>query len=303
MPHLLSIQDLSTETISALLAHATQLEIESKHHDVPWVMASCFFEASTRTRLSFESAAVQMNGRVIGVSDPTKSSVSKGESLSDTLRVLGNYADVLVLRHPMLGAAQVAAGSVSIPVVNAGDGSGEHPTQTLIDLYSMLKTQGSLQGLTVAIVGDLFNARTVHSLVLAAAHFEIKLLLIAPPELQLPQPLCIAITEAGGAYEKIESISEALALADIVYLTRLQTERYPDNADAVSDAFLRCCTITPRQLSYAKPNMRLLHPLPRLQELPTAIDSSPHAYYFQQAAHAVPVRKAILRYVLGKDIG
>lgn len=261
-------------------------------------LGSCFFEPSTRTRLSFESAMQKLGGSVIGFSDKQMTSVSKGESLHDTMKMMENYADAIVIRHPLQGAAQWVADSIGIPVINAGDGSNQHPTQTLVDLFTIYETQGTLENLHVAMVGDLKHGRTVHSLAKAAKHFNMRLYFISPPSLEMPSEICKELRNHQVKFSFHRDFHEVINKLDILYMTRLQEERFSEKADF--QGLIKAYTLTPQHLYGAKANMKILHPLPRTGEIEQAVDETPHAYYFQQAHNALFVRQALLGLILGK---
>ncbi len=297
MKELVSIKSLSREQILTLLERATRLK---SHPPGPIlqgkIMASCFFEPSTRTRLSFEAAMKRLGGEVIGFSDALQSSSQKGESLSDSMRIVGLYSDLVTLRHPLEGAARLAAEVAGKPVINAGDGANEHPSQTLLDLYTMQESQGKLDGLKIAFVGDLLYGRTVHSLIYAFKHFGPRLYFVAPPTLTLPEELCQKLKEYGVRYSFHHEIEDVIENVDILYMTRIQKERFPhlEAYERVKDHY----TLTPEMLERGSPHLRVLHPLPRLQEIDPRIDSSEKAYYFQQAENGLYVREALITTLL-----
>lgn len=288
---LLSIADLSRDEIQEILFLAkTALPADLLRGKV---LASCFFEPSTRTRLSFESAMLRLGGSVLGFSDMATTSAKKGESLSDCMRMIEAYADIAVLRHPHEGAARLSADVVNIPIINGGDGANQHPTQTLVDLFSIQECQGRLDALEMALVGDLRFGRTVHSLALALAHFSTRLYFVSPEELSLPTSIIHELRKKGVKFSFHSHLEEILPKLDVLYLTRIQKERFLDLGQ-VHPILLR-----PEWLEQAKPNLRILHPLPRQEELDPRIDATPFAYYFTQAKHGVEVRKTILGLLLG----
>lgn len=295
---LISIGDLSREEIEQMLNHAESFKRKPpKDLLAGYILASCFFEPSTRTRLSFESAMLRLGGRVIGFSDSGSTSVKKGETLFDTIKVIGNLADLIVIRHPQEGAAKLASLATSKPVINAGDGANQHPTQTLLDLFSMKECQGKLDGLKIAIVGDLKYGRTVHSLVYAAALFDMRLYFISPDELTLPDSMLHELRKRRGKFSFHRTIEEVIGNLDLLYMTRIQKERF-DHA-----TYERVCSrhvLTEPLLKKAKKHLRILHPLPRVGEIDPAIDDTAHAYYFQQAENGLFVRQALLAKTLGK---
>ncbi|MHB1261816.1 MAG: aspartate carbamoyltransferase [Thermoplasmatota archaeon] len=289
--HLTSIHDLSDGDITALLDRAALIEKEPKavrHLLDGKVVAAAFFEPSTRTRLSFESAAQRLGASVIGFSDPATTSSSKGETLEDTVRMLNAYADLIVMRHPKEGAARRAASVSTVPVVNAGDGPGEHPTQTLLDLYTMRKEKGRIEGLTIGLVGDLRYGRTVHSLVPALQRLGAKAIAVAAPGLELPKPIAGDIPTS--------TLEEAAGMCDVLYVTRVQKERFADAAEyeKVKGAFVVDADLLQRTRSKAI----ILHPLPRVDEIHPNVDPLPQAKYFEQARNGIPVRMAVLASLL-----
>ena len=259
-----------------------------------------FLEPSTRTRLSFASAMVKLGGQVLDFGDPEHSSFKKGESLSDAIRIVGGYCDVLALRHPWEGAARLAAEISGVPVINAGDGANQHPTQTFLDLYTILKVRGTIDGLTVGFVGDLKYGRTVHSLSSALARFECGQKFVAPPGLQAPAGLLHELDDAGVEYAQSDNLLEALPGLDILYCTRIQEERFADRIEyeRVKGAYRVDAALLAR--AGAGEDLRIMHPLPRVDELSTDLDGTPHAVYFEQARNGVPIRQALLAMVLGK---
>lgn len=265
------------------------------------VVATLFYEPSTRTRLSFETAANRLGARVIGFSDAKASSVAKGETLKDTILMVSNYADVIVMRHYIEGAAQYASEVTSVPIVNAGDGAHMHPSQCLLDLYTIYQTQGTLENLNIYLVGDLKYGRTVHSLITAMRHFNPTFHFIAPDELAMPKEYKQYCHDHGIRYEEHSQFDEdVIADADIIYMTRVQKERFSDlmEYERVKNVYI----LRNSMLSKAKPNMKILHPLPRVNEIAYDVDDNPHAYYIQQARNGLYAREAIFCKVLGIDI-
>jgi len=260
------------------------------------VLATLFFEPSTRTRLSFETAMLRLGGRVLSVSEAKSTSASKGESLHDTIKTVEGYADAIVLRHPEIGAAEVAARATTKPVLNAGDGAGEHPTQSLLDLYTIRKEQGRVDGLTIALVGDLKHGRTVHSLATVLCQFSVSLLLVSPSALRMPREVVERAQAKGASVRETDDLGLALAQSDVVYMTRIQRERFADPAeyDRLKDAYV----LTRTTLGKAKPSITIMHPLPRVNEISTDVDDLPGAAYFRQSANGVPVRMALLALLL-----
>jgi aspartate carbamoyltransferase catalytic subunit len=262
-----------------------------------YVVATLFFEPSTRTRLSFESAASRLGAQVVGFSEAGSSSVSKGESLNDTILTVSNYADIIVMRHPREGSARFASEVSPVPIINAGDGANQHPSQTLLDMYSIRKTQGKLDNIQIAFVGDLKYGRTVHSLTFAMCNFNATFHLVSPEELKLPSYVKRKIKENQLDYFQYTDMNEVIPKVDILYMTRIQKERFSDpiEYEKVRNAYI----LRNEMLQDAKKNMRVLHPLPRVNEIEMDVDSNPMAYYFRQAQNGVYVRQALLASILG----
>ena len=296
--NLISITDFSKEEYIEVLDIAEGFEANPKQRILSdKVVATLFFEPSTRTRLSFESAANQLGARIIGFSDPGGTSVQKGESLHDTIVMVSSYADLIVMRNPKEGSSRYASEVATVPVINAGDGANQHPTQCMLDLYSIRKTQGTLDNLNIALVGDLKYGRTVHSLVQAMCNFNATFHLVSPTELKLPSSVKMSIKDAGLKYYQYTDIRSIIPMADIIYMTRVQRERFPDplEYERVKDS----CILSADMLEGCKPNMRVLHPLPRVNEITTDVDKTPYAYYFRQAQNGVYVRQALMAAILG----
>lgn len=296
--NLISIQDFSKQEILHILQTAREFEQNREQNFLAGKVVAClFFEPSTRTRLSFETAVNRLGARVIGFADAGNTSVSKGETLEDTIRIVSNYVDLIVMRHPMEGAAAIAASVASVPVVNAGDGSNQHPTQTLLDMYTILQTQGRLDGLKINMVGDLRYGRTVHSLSEAMSDFSPEFIFTAPEELRMPSKYLRYLDQKGIPYQQTESLDSHLRDCDILYMTRVQQERFPskDEYDKVKDTYV----LTASMLEGVRPNMKILHPLPRITEIATDVDSTPYAYYFQQARNGMYVRMSVIAHLLG----
>jgi len=299
---LISIRDLTNDDILALFEHANEFSALTRRrlslaHDA--VMAALFYEPSTRTRMSFEAAMLRLGGQVISMADPHASSAAKGETLADTVRIVDSYADVIVLRHPKEGSAKVAADFACVPVINGGDGTREHPTQTLLDLYTILREKGRLAGITVALCGDLKHGRTVHSLAQALARFGARMVCVAPRGLELPEPFRKSLAYLYGAeiahYESLETAP--LGECDVLYVTRLQKERFADPAEL--EKVRSCYQVSRKTLERVRPDTIVLHPLPRVDELDFSLDGDPRAAYFRQAAYGVPVRMALVAVLLG----
>lgn len=298
----IEIPALTREDIHLIVATAHEFEERlQRERAIPLleqsILATLFYEPSTRTRLSFEAAMHRLGGRVISVAEVTSSSVSKGESIDDTVRTIEQYADVIVMRHPEAGAAHVAAAAIGIPLINAGDGSRNHPTQALLDLYTIEKERGSVDGLTIALVGDLKYGRTTHSLAEALVHYQVRLLLVSPAELRMPERILDQLQRAGVEYRETEDIEEAVREADVLYLTRIQRERFPSPADY--DRFRGVFHVDPALVSRSPRKATVMHPLPRVDEISHQVDALPQAAYFRQARNGVYVRMALLALVLG----
>lgn len=295
---LISIQDFSKEEILHVLETAKEFEGNREQNFLSGKVVAClFFEPSTRTRLSFETAVNRLGARVIGFADAGNTSVSKGETLEDTIRIVSNYVDLIVMRHPMEGAAEIASKVASVPVVNAGDGANQHPTQTLLDMYTILQTQGRLDNLTINMVGDLRYGRTVHSLSEAMSDFNPHYIFTAPEELRMPSKYLRFLDEKGVSYEETESLDAHLRDCDILYMTRVQQERFPckEEYDKVKDTYV----LTASMLDGVRDNMKILHPLPRITEIATDVDNTPYAYYFQQARNGMFIRMSVIAHLLG----
>ena len=297
--NLVSINDFSRDEILKIMDLAARFEADPHQQVLAGkVIATLFFEPSTRTRLSFESAINHLGGRVIGFSDTANTSVSKGETFHDTIMVISNYCDMIVMRHYIEGAARYASEISKVPVVNAGDGANQHPSQTMLDLYSIYKTQGTLENLNIYLVGDLKYGRTVHSLLMAMRHFNPTFHFIAPEELKMPEEYKIYCKEHHIKYKEYTDFNEeTIADADILYMTRVQRERFTDlmEYERVKDVYI----LRNKMLEHTRPNLRILHPLPRVNEIAYDVDENPKAYYFQQAQNGLYARQAILCDVLG----
>lgn len=291
---LISLEGLNREDILWLLGHAAKFEDNpnSKILDGK-IVATLFFEPSTRTRLSFETAVNRLGGRVIGFSDAATTSSSKGETLKDTIMMVSNYADLIIMRHYLEGAARYASEVSPVPIINAGDGANQHPSQTMLDLYSMLKTQGRLDDLNIYLVGDLKYGRTVHSMLTAMRFFNPTFHFISPDELKMPEEYKEYCRNNGIKFQEHSSFDEeTIADADILYMTRVQRERFTDlmEYERVKDMFI----LRNEMLRSAKSNLKILHPLPRVNEIAQDVDANPHAYYFQQAKNGLFVREALI---------
>ncbi|MCG3729457.1 aspartate carbamoyltransferase [Vibrio cincinnatiensis] len=301
--HIISISELSRAELELIVKTASQLKAEPKPELIKnKVVASCFFEPSTRTRLSFETAIQRIGGSVIGFDSAGNTSLAKkGETLADSVQVITAYVDAFVIRHPQEGAARLASEfSNGVPVINAGDGSNQHPTQTLLDLFTLFETQGRLDNLNIAFVGDLKYGRTVHSLTQALAKFDNnRFFFIAPEALAMPDYICEELDEAGLQYSFHNDMESVIPELDILYMTRVQKERFDESEYAhIKSAYV----LTASLLEGARDNMKVLHPLPRVDEITTDVDKTPHAYFFQQAENGVYAREALLALVLNESL-
>ncbi|UBM63463.1 aspartate carbamoyltransferase [Candidatus Sulfidibacterium hydrothermale] len=295
---LVSITDYGKEEILKVLDIAEGFEENQRQKILSdYVIASLFFEPSTRTRLSFESAVHYLGGSIIGFASADTSSVRKGESLKDTILTVSNYSDLIVMRNPLDGSARFASEVSPVPIINAGDGANQHPTQCLLDLYSIRKTQGTLENLQIALVGDLKYGRTVHSLVQALSLFGATFHLVSPESLKLPSGVKKWIKDAGLEYFQYTELADVIPFADIIYMTRIQGERFPDpmEYEKVKNAYV----LENKMLEKSKESLRILHPLPRVNEISEDVDDNPKAYYFQQAKNGVYVRQALIAAILG----
>lgn len=299
--NLISMQDLDRKMIDHILDAAANMEstaVKRSREMESRIMATLFFEPSTRTRLSFESAMLRLGGSVLGFAEAgTSSAGGKGETLADTVRTVERYADVIVIRHPLDGSARVAAEFSSVPIVNAGSGSEEHPTQALLDLYSIKKLKGKIDGLSISLCGDLKYGRTVHSLGMGLSHYDVTIKLAAPQSLRMKPAVIDEMKKSGVNVLEVDSVEEALTDVDVVYMTRIQKERFPDvrEYDKVRGRF----SITQDELPLLSEDTIILHPLPRVDELSTVIDKTPHAKYFDQVYSGVVLRMAVLKMILG----
>lgn len=296
--HLISMRDVSRAEIEALVGRAAAIEEGTLTPDMSGkVAALLFYEPSTRTCFSFDAAMKKMGGGTLVMQGTGGTSVKKGESFADTLKTMGQYADVLVLRSPLEGAARMAADTVDIPVINAGDGANQHPTQAMLDLYSIHKTQGTLENLTVGLVGDLRYGRTVHSLALSLVPFNPEFYFISPPHLAMPASLCRELEEKGVRFHQVSDVDPVANRLDIMYVTRIQRERFPDQEEY--EKLKGSYIVTAGTLKGVQDNLRVLHPLPRVDEIATEVDETPYAYYFEQARNGVYMRQALLSDLTG----
>lgn len=298
---LVSISDYSVEDLWQILEYAKYFENNPRPNLISdKVVASLFFEPSTRTRLSFETAIQRLGGRIIGFTDAGTSSVSKGESLKDTILTVANYTDLIVMRHPLEGSARYASEISPVPVINAGDGANQHPTQTLLDLYSIFKTQNKLENLNIVMVGDLKYGRTVHSLVHALSSFNPIFHFVSHKLLSIPNEYRLFLNEKKVKFYEYDNLDKVIADADVIYMTRVQKERFSDllEYERTKDAYV----LKKNMLTNIKSNLKVMHPLPRVNEISTDVDDTKQAYYFQQAKNGVYTRQAIITKVLDLKI-
>lgn len=296
--NLVSITDFSKDEIFKILDLAEEFEKNPNQNLLQnKVIATLFFEPSTRTRLSFESAISRLGGKYIGFTDAASSSVKKGESLKDTIMTVANYSDLIIMRHPVDGSARWASEVSKVPIINAGDGSNQHPTQTLLDLYSIRKTQGTLDNLNVFFVGDLKYGRTVHSLLQAMSMFNTTFNFISPEELKIPDEYKMFLEKKGLKFYEHSDFSDIISHADVIYMTRIQRERFSDPMEY--EKTKNSYVLKKNMLENTKPNMKVLHPLPRVNEISTDVDCDDKAYYFTQALNGVYTRQAIISLILG----
>jgi len=303
MESIISMNDMSKEEILNILELARKIDETSDDEKLKFlygkIIATLFFEPSTRTKMSFESAAQRLGAQVLQLPPVEQSSLKKGESFRDTIKMVEAYSDLIVVRHPLDGAARLADETSKKAIINAGDGSNQHPSQTLLDLYTILEEKGSLENLEIAFVGDLKYGRTVHSLVKALTHFNPKIYFIAPQILQMPQYLLDELDKNNIKYEVLEDFRDCLDKIDVFYMTRIQKERFPDIEDYEQ---VKGIYVINKEniLGKCKDDMIILHPLPRVDEISTDLDDTKHALYFKQARNGIPVRQAMMMTVLGK---
>ncbi|SSY81142.1 aspartate carbamoyltransferase [Alysiella crassa] len=298
--NLISIADFNAAELQILLDTSLKLKHNPKDNLLNGkLIASCFFEPSTRTRLSFETAVQRLGGKVIGFADGANTSAKKGETLADTARIISSYADAIIQRHPKDGSARVLAEFSHVPVINAGDGTNQHPSQTLLDLVTIYETQGSLKNLKIAMCGDLKYGRTVHSLAQALKLFDCEFAFVSPRSLAMPDYITEELDEYGAKWQIFPDLESAIEWADILYMTRVQRERFDAEEFAkIQGKF----NLHANMLATAKPNLRVLHPLPRVDEIAPDVDNTPHAYYFEQATNGVYARMAILALLLNEEV-
>jgi aspartate carbamoyltransferase catalytic subunit len=299
--HVISVKDFSREEIDYILDTAEKLEPVAKGEKRlrlldGKIIALLFFEPSTRTRLSFEAAVHRLGGQVLHLGSVEASSVMKGENLADTMRVISNYADIIVLRHPLDGSARMATEFASVPIINGGDGSVNHPTQTFLDLFT-IRRESHLEGLKIAMAGDLKYGRTVHSLCHALSLYGAEMTFVSPPELRMPSEIVRDLQNNGISVKETDSLEEIIGNVEVLYMTRVQKERFldPEEYEKVKNKL----KITGDLLSTADPNLKILHPLPRVDEIFPEVDSTPHASYFKQAFYGIPIRMALLALATG----
>lgn len=305
MRHLLNPLDLSVEETYGLIEVAEDIKKNpEKYNEVAKnkILATCFYEPSTRTRLSFESAMLRLGGQVLGFSEATSSSASKGESVSDTVTVVGCYSDIIAMRHPKEGAALVASMKSSVPIINAGDGGHQHPTQTLTDMLTIHAYKGRLDNLTIGVCGDLKFGRTVHSLITSLVRYPgVKFILVSPEELKIPEFIREDVLRANNIpFEEVETLEENMAEMDILYMTRVQRERFFNEEDYIrlKDRYI----LDNAKMKYANNDMIVMHPLPRVNEISVEVDKDPRAVYFDQAKNGVYIRMALIMMLLGLEV-
>ncbi|MBI4052812.1 MAG: aspartate carbamoyltransferase [Candidatus Diapherotrites archaeon] len=302
--HLVSIADLSRKDIETILQRAEKIEklprAEQARILPDKILGTLFFEPSTRTRLSFESAMLRSGGKVLGFADASVSSTKKGETLEDTIRVVSNYCDIIAMRHPEAGSADRAAKVATVPVINGGDGPNQHPTQTLLDLYTIKKAHGKIDGLNIGMLGDLKYGRTVHSLSRALTHFDCRQYWISHESLKMPEAEKQFVVGAGKKFSEGEKLKDFLPELDVLYVTRVQGERFPskEEFEKVKGFYV----VSKDALSKAKPSLKVMHPLPRVGEISLDVDSTQFAVYFEQTANGVPIRQAIMSLLLKVEV-
>ena len=301
--HIISMKDFTRDEIDFILDRAIKMEDLLKNGTSDLlkgkILALLFYEPSTRTRMSFEAAMLRLGGNLLNLGSKEASSIAKGETLADTIRVISSYSDAIVLRHPSEGSARLASEFSSVPIINGGDGAGHHPTQTLLDLYT-IKRESNLDHLDIAIVGDLKYGRTVHSLAYALSRYGANITLVSPPQLTMPEQIKVDLKTRGAQVSEAENLDEIVGDIDVLYMTRIQKERFPDPTEykKVAGAY----KIAPNLLENVRQDMIIMHPLPRVYEIDSSLDNSPHAKYFEQSFYGVPVRMALLTIVLGVEM-
>ncbi|MBE0523901.1 MAG: aspartate carbamoyltransferase [Methanosarcinales archaeon] len=301
--HIISMKDFTRDEIDFILGRAIKMEDLLKNGTSDLlkgkILALLFYEPSTRTRMSFEAAMLRLGGDLLNLGSKEASSIAKGETLADTIRVISTYSDAIVLRHPSEGSARLASEFSSVPIINGGDGAGHHPTQTLLDLYT-IKRESHLENLDIAIVGDLKYGRTVHSLAYALSRYGANITLVSPPQLTMPEQIKADLKIRGAQVSETENLEEIMGDIDVLYVTRIQKERFPDPTEykKVAGAY----KITPNLLENVRQDMIIMHPLPRVYEIDSSVDNSPHAKYFEQSFYGVPARMALLTIILGVEM-
>jgi aspartate carbamoyltransferase catalytic subunit len=295
---MISLNDMTKEEIVYILDNVKKIEQgDCSNLCRGKILGTLFFEPSTRTRLSFESAMKRLGGSVIGFSSEGSTSRKKGESLYDTMKTIEGYCDIVAMRHPVEGSARLAANSINIPIINGGDGANQHPTQTLLDLHTIRKSHGKIDGITIAMAGDLKYGRTVHSLSVAMSMFNATIYFVAPPQLQMPKHILEDLDKKGINYQMCEKLTDVVDKVDILYMTRIQKERFPDpiEYESAKNAFI----LTGNMLKNAKQGLKIMHPLPRVNEISEEVDKTEYAHYFEQAHYGIPTRMAIIALLLG----
>lgn len=296
---LISIEDLSEKEINQVLDLALKLKQKARPKALSGLLlASLFFEPSTRTRLSFEAAMLKLGGNVIGFSDDKQTSTQKGESLTDSIKMAGSYADILILRHSLEGAALLASEKTDVPVINAGDGANQHPTQTLLDLFTIRECQKKIHNLNIALIGDLKHARTAHSLAMALSHFKSRIYFVCPEYLMMPEEICFQLKQQRVRFSFHDRLETILPKCDILYVTRLQKERFQTPIDILKPPY----AVRLDMMKKAKKSCRILHPLPRVSEIEPSIDDTEFAYYFEQAKNGLFLRQALLLLTLKNKV-
>jgi aspartate carbamoyltransferase catalytic subunit len=295
---IVSIRDFTKKDLLHILKRSKEMEVSQPNLLAGKILSVLFFEPSTRTRLSFESAMCRLGGKVIGFSDEKVSSVKKGETIWDTVKMADRYSDVIVIRSPIEGSARLAAEAASVPVINGGDGANQHPTQTLLDLYTIQKAKRRLNGLNIGFLGDLKYGRTVHSLAIALSHWDVELYFIAPDALQMPEQYLKDLREKGIRCIQTSDVFSVSEELDVLYVTRIQQERFPDPMEY--ERYKHAYRLDRSLLEHVKKDMKIMHPLPRVGEISPELDETSHAVYFDQAGNGVTVRKALLALVLGR---
>ncbi len=297
---LISMKDFKINEVELILQTAKKIKAKPLAHILQnKIIANCFFEPSTRTRLSFESAALRLGAHVIGFGSSEGLSTQKGETLHDSIQVISGYADLIVIRHPREGSACLAAEASPCPVINAGDGANQHPTQALTDLFTIQECHPTLNGLSIALVGDLKYGRTIHSFIEVCSLFDIRLYLVSPEALTLPEAICDKLKKCGVRFSFHQTIEEVIPAIDILYMTRIQQERFSQaEYQLIKDQFI----LTSAMLEKARANLKILHPLPRVNEISFDVDQTPYAHYFQQANNGVTVRQALLTLILNESL-